>query len=85
MSEEQVAVIVKFFAKPSVAALEITKGSIKTGDVLRYKGHTTDFTEEVTTMEMDNQPMEEAKVGDLVGIKVKERVRENDKVYKVEE
>ncbi|MEE9420852.1 MAG: hypothetical protein V3W43_15335 [Desulfatiglandaceae bacterium] len=85
MSEEQVAVIVKFFAKPSVAALEITKGSIKTGDVLRYKGHTTDFTEEVTTMEMDNQPVEEAKVGDLVGIKVKERVRENDKVYKVEE
>lgn len=85
MPEEQVAVIVKFFAKPSVAALEITKGSIKTGDVLRYKGHTTDFTEEVTTMEMDNQPVEEAKVGDLVGIKVKERVRENDKVYKVEE
>ena len=83
MPEEQVAVIVKFFAKPSVAALEITSGSINTGDVLRYKGHTTDFTEEVTSMEVDNQPVQEAKVGDLVGIKVKERVRENDKVYKV--
>ncbi len=85
MSEEEVAVIVKFFAKPSVAALEITSGGIKRGDVLRYEGHTTDFTEEVTSMEMDNQPVEEAKVGDLVGIKVKERVRENDKVYKVVE
>jgi putative protease len=85
MPEEQVAVIVKFFAKPSVAALEITNGSIKTGDVLRYKGHTTDFTEEVTSMEIDNHSMDEAKVGDLVGIKVKERVRENDKVYKVVE
>ncbi len=85
MPEEQVAVIVKFFAKPSVAALEVTKGSIKKGDLLRYKGHTTDFTEEVTSMEMDNQPIEEAKVGDLVGIKVKERVRENDLVYKVVE
>ena len=85
MSEEQVAVIVKFFAKPSVAALEVTSGTIKTGDLLRYKGHTTDFTEEVTSMEVDNQIIEEAKVGDLIGVKVKERVRENDKVYKVVE
>jgi hypothetical protein len=74
MPEEQVAVIVKFFAKPSVAALEVTSGSIVKGDLLRYKGHTTDFTEEITSMEVD-----------LVGVKVKERVRENDKVYKVVE
>ena len=85
MPEEQVGVIVKFFAKPSVAAIEVTNGNIKTGDLLKYKGHTTDFTEEVTSMEMDNQGIEEAKVGDMVGIKVKERVRENDKVYKVVE
>ena len=85
MPEEQVAVIVKFFAKPSVAALQVTSGSIKKGDVLHYQGHTTDFTEQVTSMEIDNQPVEEAKVGDLVGLKVKERVRENDKVYRVVE
>jgi len=83
MPEEQVAVVVKFFAKPSVAALEVTNGSIKKGDLLHYKGHTTDFTEGVASMEVDNQPIEEAKVGDLVGLKVQERVRENDKVYKV--
>ena len=85
MPEEQVGVIVKFFSKPSVAALEVTSGTIKKGDLLHYKGHTTDFTEEVSSMEIDNQPVEEAKAGDLVGIKVKERVRENDKVYKVVE
>jgi U32 family peptidase len=85
MPEEQVAVIVKFFAKPSVAALEVTNGSIVKGDLLRYKGHTTDFTEEITSMEVDNQPVDEAKVGDMIGVKVKERVRENDKVYKVVE
>ncbi len=85
MPEEQVAVIVKFFTKPSVAALEVTNGTIKKGDILRYKGHTTDFTEEISTMEVDNQPVDEVKVGDLVGVKVKERVRENDKVYKVVE
>lgn len=85
MPEEQVAVIVKFFAKPSVAALEVTSGTIKKGDLLTYKGHTTDFTEEVRTMEVDNQSVDEAKQGDMVGVKVKERVRENDKVYKVVE
>ncbi len=83
MPEEQVGVIVKFFAKPSVAALEITSGTIKKGDILRFKGHTTDFTEEVKSIEIDNQAVEEAKAGDLVGLKVKERVRPNDKVYKV--
>ncbi len=85
MPEEQVAVIVKFFSKPSVAALEVTNGTIKKGDILRYKGHTTDFTEEISSMEIDNQVVDEVKVGDLVGVKVKERVRENDKVYKVVE
>ena len=83
MPEEQVGVIVKFFAKPSVAAIEITNGTVKPGDLLRYKGHTTDFTEEVTSMQIENQTVEEAKAGDLIGIKVKDRVRENDKVYKV--
>jgi translation elongation factor EF-1alpha len=85
MSEEQVGVVVKFFAKPSVAAIEVTHGAIKQGNTLRYKGHTTDFTEEVASMELDNQPIEEAKPGDLIGVKVKERVRENDQVYKVTE
>ena len=83
MAEEEVGVIVKFFAKPSVAAIKITKGTIKKGDILKYKGHTTDFNEEVSSMEIDNQPVNEAKVGDLIGVKVEERVREKDIVYKV--
>ena len=85
MAEEQVGIIVKFFSKPSVAALEVTNGFFQVGDTLRYKGHTTDFNEEVKSMEIDNQKVEKAKAGDLVGIKVKERVRENDKVYKLVE
>ncbi|MFC1532868.1 translation elongation factor-like protein [Thermodesulfobacteriota bacterium] len=85
MPEEEVGVIVKFFAKPGVAAIEMKSGTIKKDDLLRYKGHTTDFTEEVSSIEIDNQPIEEAKAGDLIGLKVKERVRENDKVYKVVE
>jgi putative protease len=85
MGEDQVGVVVNFYAKHSVAAIKVTSGSIKKGDLLKYKGHTTDFTEEVAIIEINNQPVEEAKADDLIGIKVKERVRENDKVYKVVE
>lgn len=85
MTEEQVGMVVKFFSKPSVAAIEVTGGSIKKGDTLHYKGHTTDFTEAVASMELDNNPIDEAKAGDLIGIKVEERVRESDKVYKIVE
>ncbi len=83
MAEEEVGVIIKFFAKPGVAAIKVTKGTIKRGDILKYKGHTTDFTEEVRSMEIDNQSVDEAKVGDTIGVKVEERVREKDIVYKV--
>ena len=85
MPDEEVGRIVKFFAKPSVAAIEVTGGTIKPGDTLKFKGHTTDFTDEVGRIEIDNQSVDEAKAGDLVGIKVAERVRENDTVYKVVE
>jgi len=85
MAEDKVGVVVNFYAKPGVAAIEVTSGSVKKGDFLKYKGYTTEFTEEVTSMEMDNQAVEEAKAGDLIGIKVKERVREKDTVYKIVE
>ena len=85
MDKHLVGVVVNYYSKPSVAAIKVTSGSIKIGDLLKYKGHTTDFTEEVASIEMNNQPVEEAKANDLIGIKVSERVRENDKVYKVVE
>ena len=85
MPEDEVGVVIKYFAKPGVAAVKVTGGSIKPGDLLRYKGHTTDFTEQVTTMEIDRQPVEEARLGDMIGLKVQERERENDKVLKVED
>ena len=83
MADEEVGVIIKFFAKPGVAAIKVTKGTIKRGDILKYKGHTTDFTEEVRSMEIDNQSVDEAKVGDTIGVKIEGRVREKDIVYRV--
>jgi translation initiation factor IF-2 len=83
MEEEKVGRVEKFFAKPSVAAIEITAGVLRIGDKLHFKGHTTDFEETITSMQVENQPVEEAKPGDLIGIQVKERVRENDTVLRV--
>ena len=83
MEEEKVGRVQKFFAKPSVAAIEVTAGLLKVGDKLHFKGHTTDFEETITSMQVEKEPIEEAKPGDLIGIKVKERVRENDLVYRV--
>jgi len=83
MPEEKVAKVVKFFAKPCVAAIEITDGILSVGDKIKIKGHTTDFEDTIASMEEDNQPIERATPGQLIGIKVKERVREHDIVYKI--
>ena len=83
MPEQEVGVVIKFFAKPSVAAIQVTGGKIKKGDLLKFKGHTTDFTDTVASIEVDNKAVDEAVSGSMVGIKVKERVREGDKVYRV--
>ena len=81
--EEKIGKVQKFFAKPSVAAIAVTAGVLKIGDKIHFKGHTTDFEDTITSMQVDNKPIEEAKKGDLIGIRVIERVRENDTVYKI--
>ena len=81
--EVEVAKVVKFFAKPSVAAVEMTDGALAQGDQIHIKGHTTDVTQTIESMQIDNVPVEEAKPGDMVGIKTSERVRDHDVVYKV--
>lgn len=85
MAEDQIGVVINYYAKLGVAAVKVTNGTIQSGDLLKYRGYTTDFIEAVKTMEVENQPVEQAQAGDLVGVKVKERVREKDKVYKVVE
>jgi len=83
MAEIQIGVVRNFFAKPSVAAIEVTGGEFQLGDVLWFKGHTTDFKEEVHSIQEEKQTISKAVKGQLVGVQVKDRVRENDLVYKV--
>ncbi|MEW5747247.1 MAG: EF-Tu/IF-2/RF-3 family GTPase [Candidatus Thermoplasmatota archaeon] len=83
MAEELVGNVMLFFAKPCVAAIEITSGTLSVGDTVRIKGATTDFEQRIESMEIDRKPVTSAGAGQSVGVKVKDRVRQHDKVFKL--
>ena len=82
MEEQVIGKVSDFFARPVVAAIELT-AALKVGDKIHFKGHTTDLEVIVESMQINNVNVEEAKAGDSVGVKVAERVRHGDTVYKV--
>ena len=82
MGEEAVGSVAHYFGNISVAALQLT-GKLKIGDTIHIKGHTTDFMQEVESMQVEHGPVEEAGPGDDVAIEVKDTVREHDQVFVV--
>ena len=80
--EEEIGRVSDFFAKPVVAGIDMT-GTVKVGDTIHIVGHTTDMEINVDSMQVDNANVDVAKPGDQVGIKVPDRCRRGDKVYKV--
>jgi putative protease len=85
MEKIKVGRVFKYFAKPMVAAIQIEEGTLRVGDTIAIQGATTDLTQTVDSMEIDRNPIQEANPGQSVGIKVSDRVRPNDFVYKVVE
>ncbi|OHB85394.1 MAG: translation elongation factor-like protein [Planctomycetes bacterium RBG_19FT_COMBO_48_8] len=84
MAEDIVGKIEDFFAHPVVAGIKLT-GTLKLGDKIRIKGHTTDLEMEIGSIQIDNADVTEAGAGDSIGIKVTDRVRAGDSVYKITE
>jgi len=82
MEEQIIGKVSDFFARPVVAAIELT-AALKLGDKIHIKGHTTDLEVTVESMQINNVSVEEAKAGDSVGVKISERVRGGDTIYKV--
>ncbi|NQT31950.1 MAG: translation elongation factor-like protein [Deltaproteobacteria bacterium] len=82
MPEEEVGKVSDFFARPVVAGIELT-GTLIVGDKIHLKGHTTDIEQIVNSMQIDNVNVQEARAGDSVGIKVIDRVRRGDTIYRV--
>jgi putative protease len=80
MEEKQIGIVSSYFSKVGVAAIKLS-GSLKTGDKVHIKGATTDFEVGVKEIQIDRNPVKEAKKGDHIGIKVSEKVRPNDKVF----
>jgi len=68
-----------------VGVLELSKGELHVGDTIHIKGHTSDFFQKVESMQVENNPVDSAKPGEPVGIKVESPVRENDIIFKVTE
>ena len=84
MPEEEIGTVSDFFARPVVAGIELA-AALKLGDKIHIKGHTTDIEFTVDSMQINNVDVNQAKDGDSVGIKVSDRVRRGDVVYKVTE
>jgi selenocysteine-specific translation elongation factor len=82
MPEVEVGSVSDFFAHPVVAGIELTAG-LKVGDRIHISGHTTDMELTVDSMQINNVNVTDAKAGDAIGIKVNDRVRRGDKVYRV--
>jgi translation elongation factor EF-Tu-like GTPase len=82
MAEQTIGTVSDFFARPVVAAIELT-APLKVGEKIHIKGHTTDLELVVNSMQINNVNVQEGKAGDSIGVKVGERVRKGDSVFKV--
>ena len=83
MAEVEIGKVIHYFSKAGVAAIQITQDVLRVGDTINVKGHTSDFTQKIDSMQVDNQPVSEAAAGQSIGLRVKDHAREHDLVYKV--
>lgn len=84
MSEENVVEIGRvthFFSKIGVAVIEL-KASLAVGDRILIKGPNTDFEQIVDSMQIEHENVPKAEAGQNIGLKLAQRARETDKVYK---
>ena len=82
MAEKEIGEIFSYYSNIGVAAVKLT-GALKKGDKIRIKGHTTNFEQIANSMQIEHKKVDSAKKGDDLGIKVDDRVRPGDKIYKL--
>ena len=81
-NEEKIGKVTHYFGKIDVAVLKIDKG-IKLGDKLHFVGTHTDFSQEIKSLQIEHEDVSEADAGSDVAMKVKDRVRDGDTVYRL--
>ena len=82
MSGTQIGQITHYFDHLNVAALTLTE-PLRVGDTIHILGHSTDFQQKVTSLQIEHKSVDEAKPGDDVGMKVIQKVHAHDKVFKL--
>lgn len=82
MPEVLIGEISHWFGRIDVAGIELTD-ELAVGDRVHIQGHTTDFEQEITSMQIENENVTEAGPGDEIGVKLESRARPGDSVYKV--
>ncbi len=80
--EEEIGRVTDYFAKISVAGIDLT-GKLRVGETIRIRGHTTDLELVVESLQIEHDQVEEAGAGDKIGIKVSDRCRNGDHVYRI--
>lgn len=83
MEKVKVGEVFHYFAKAGVAAIRVTDATVRVGDTLLFQGPSSNFDQTVDSLEIDKLKVQEATPGQSVGIKVRERARPGDFVYKV--
>ncbi len=83
MPGDQIGKITHYFPKVGVAVLELT-APLKVGDMIEVVTHDGNFTQKVDSMQVDHAPIQEAKPGQSIGLKVSQKVHEGNKVHKPE-
>ena len=82
-NKQKIGEVFTYFSKVSVAGIKLTDGTLAKGDTISIEGHTTNFEQNVVSIQIDREEIEKAEVGQEVGIKVKDRVRLHDNIYKI--
>jgi len=83
-AEQRIGVVTHYYSHLSVVAMQLEPGTtLRVGDVIHIRGHTTDFTQKVESLEVNHAPVTEVGTNDDFGLKVVEHAREHDIVYKV--
>ncbi|UCF78739.1 MAG: translation elongation factor-like protein [Candidatus Eiseniibacteriota bacterium] len=85
VKEEKVGVVEHYFDKINVAAIKLTSGSLAVGDKIRIKGHTSDFEQAVESIQIEHDSVQKADKGADIGVKVSQKAREHDEVFKMVE
>lgn len=80
--EKEIGIVSHYFTHLNVAGIELSD-TLKVGDTIHIKGHTSDFIQKIESIQIEHQSVQEASTGQSIGLKVIEHVREHDKVYKV--